>query len=71
MIPIPLRAGDDDAPLDLQAVLNTAYDHAGYNRVIDYTKEPVPPLKPEWRRMVRPIAAQKGLRPSEIRGMTP
>jgi Protein of unknown function (DUF4058) len=68
VIPVPLRTGDDDAPLDLQAVLDTAYDHAGYHRVIDYTKEPVPPLKPEWRESSDRWLREKGLRPSESAG---
>jgi hypothetical protein len=46
-IGIPLKAGEPDAPLDLQAALNTVYDRAGYDLVIDYTQPPDPPLTPE------------------------
>lgn len=41
---IPLRAPDPDAPLDLQTVLVSIYDRAGYDLTIDYTRDPKPPL---------------------------
>jgi hypothetical protein len=41
---IPLRSEDEDVPLDLQEVLNTAYDRAAYDLAIDYRRAPVPPL---------------------------
>lgn len=44
VVGIPLRTPDADAPLDLQAVLATAYDLAGYDLTVDYAKEPIPPL---------------------------
>ncbi len=52
VISIPLREEDDDVRLDLQTVLNTVYDRAGYDLKIDYTTEPNPRLNPEateWR----------------------
>jgi hypothetical protein len=42
-IPIPLRPTDDDAKLDLQAVLQRAYDAAGYRHYV-YEGQPKPPL---------------------------
>jgi hypothetical protein len=42
-IPIPLRAGDTDARLDLQKALHRIYDTAGYEYYI-YQGEPEPPL---------------------------
>jgi hypothetical protein len=42
-IPVPLREGDPDAVLELQAVLNAIYDEAGYDLSIDYTQPPPPP----------------------------
>jgi hypothetical protein len=41
---IPLRPADPEVPLDLQAVLSSAYDRAGYDLRIDYDAEPEPPL---------------------------
>jgi hypothetical protein len=46
-IGIPLKEGDPDAALDLQAVLNTVYDRAGYELVVDYKQPCDPPLTPE------------------------
>jgi hypothetical protein len=68
IIPIPVRAGDDDAPLDLQAILDTAYDHAGYETDIDYTGEPVPPLGPHWNEWSERWLREKGLRPQQAPG---
>jgi hypothetical protein len=45
-IPVPLRQGEPDARLDLQAVLHRIYDAAGY-AVYIYAGEPEPPLTPE------------------------
>jgi len=42
-IPIPLRPSDGNASLDLQAVLQRAYDAAGYRHYI-YEGTPKPPL---------------------------
>jgi hypothetical protein len=42
-IPIPLRAPEKDVILDLQAMLNRAYDAGGYEDYI-YSSEPEPPL---------------------------
>lgn len=43
-IPIPLKKGDDDAPLNLQTVFDTVYDRAGYDLSVDYgaALDPVP-----------------------------
>lgn len=62
VIPIPLRPGDDEAKLDLQAVLNTAYDRAGYDLDIDYRQEPDPPLEGEWAAWADRWLREKGLR---------
>jgi len=43
IIRIPLRDGDDDATLDLQAMIDKAYNNGAYD-FIDYTVDPVPRL---------------------------
>jgi hypothetical protein len=51
-IPIPLRSGEPDARLDLQAVVHRIYDAAGYADYV-YPGEPDPPLSAadvEWCR---------------------
>jgi hypothetical protein len=47
IIGIPLRGKDPDVPLDLGAVLRTAYENAAYDATIDYRRDPVPPLSRE------------------------
>lgn len=42
--PLPLRSGDREPLVDLQALLNGVYDKAGYDLVVDYSREAVPPL---------------------------
>jgi hypothetical protein len=56
VIPIPLRAPDADARIDLQQVLHRLYDAAGYEDYI-YSGTPRPPLHPEdaiWARQFVP-----------------
>jgi uncharacterized protein DUF4058 len=56
VVPIPLRAPDPDARLDLQAVLHRVYDAAGYQDYV-YAHPPQPPLRPEdadWARQFLP-----------------
>jgi len=43
--PLPLRSGDTEPLVDLQMLLSGIYDISGYDLVIDYSHEPVPPLK--------------------------
>jgi hypothetical protein len=44
-IPVPVRPEDADAVLDLQNMLNIAYDRAAYDLRVDYRQKPIPPLK--------------------------
>lgn len=62
VIPIPLRAPDADARLDLQETLNRLYDAAGYEDYI-YTGTPQPPLHPDdaaWARQFLPSIPPPG-----------
>jgi len=62
VIPIPLRAPDADARLDLQEAVNHLYDAAGYEDYI-YTGAPQPPLHPDdasWSRQFLPSLPQPG-----------
>jgi hypothetical protein len=57
VIPIPLRAPDPDARLDLQATLHRVYDAAGYEDYI-YETDPQLPLSPDdvvWARQFVPV----------------
>jgi hypothetical protein len=62
IIPIPLRAADGDARLDLQEALHHLYDAAGYEDYI-YTHTPQPPLHPDdaaWARQFLPSSPPSG-----------
>jgi hypothetical protein len=43
-IQIPLRSNDSDVEIVLGQILNTAYDRAGYDMIIDYAQPPFVPL---------------------------
>ena len=45
VVPIPLKAPDKDARLDLGRVLTDIYDRSDYQLSVDYEKEPPPPPK--------------------------
>jgi hypothetical protein len=52
-IGMPLKDGDADVPLDLQAALTQVYELCGYDMDFDYARDPNPPLPPdaaEWAR---------------------
>jgi hypothetical protein len=43
-VPVPLRGGDADVPLDLQEVLTIVYDLFSFDADVDYTRPPPMPL---------------------------
>lgn len=43
--PLPLRPDDQEPIVDLGALLQSVYDRAGYDLILDYTKPPTPPLE--------------------------
>jgi Protein of unknown function (DUF4058) len=62
VIPIPLKNGDPDGRLDLQAALDSAYDRAQYDLRIDYGKPPRPPLDERLTTWADQLLRSKGLR---------
>ena len=60
-IAVPLRDGDPDAPLDLQALIDRSYENGRYDD-IDYGREPDPPLDPEDAAWTAELLKAKGLR---------
>lgn len=61
-IHIPLLPEDADCELDLQTVLDTAYDRAAYDLEIDYSQDPVPPLPPGCAEWANGLLSDKGVR---------
>jgi hypothetical protein len=53
-VPIPLKAADGDARLDLRAILDRVYDESGYGYFL-YHHEPDPPLIGEEERWARSL----------------
>ncbi|MCL1473409.1 DUF4058 family protein [Argonema antarcticum] len=60
--PLPLRTGDVEPVVDLQALIGGVYDRAGYDFVIDYSGEPVPPLSETDAAWTDGLLREKGLR---------
>lgn len=62
-IDIPLRKQDGAISLELQQVLDNAYERGAYDRSIDYRREPVPPLSEADAAWVDELLRGNGLRP--------
>jgi hypothetical protein len=62
VIGVPLRGKDPNVPLDLNAVLCTAYDKAEYDATIDYRRDPVPPLSREDAAWAAKLLREHGVR---------
>ncbi len=60
--PLPLRSQDVEPLLDLQTLLSELYDRASYDLVIDYSREPVPPLSEADAAWADALLREKGLR---------
>jgi hypothetical protein len=60
-ISIPLRKGEKDVVLDLQALIGQCYKNGGYDD-IDYTRDPVPPLIGEDVKWADSLLRAAGLR---------
>ncbi len=61
-IRVPLRETDSDVTLDLQALLERAYDNGGYENDIDYEVEPIPALQADEAAWADALLRGKGLR---------
>ncbi|BCL37358.1 DUF4058 family protein [Nostoc sp. MS1] len=59
---LPLRRGDTEPVVDLQGLIHGVYDRAGFDLAIDYTREPVPPLRESDTIWAKEILQQQGLR---------
>jgi len=62
VIAIPLRESDRDIPFDVQALLDRVYDAGQLRRLIDYTKDPEPPLDPDDAQWADALLRSQGLR---------
>lgn len=60
--PLPLQPGDTEPLVDMQSLLGEVYEQAGFDLAIDYSFEPMPPLKQEGKVWADARLRQKGLR---------
>jgi Protein of unknown function (DUF4058) len=60
--PLPLRPGDAEPEIDLQALLHEVYDRSGYDYFIDYNSETVPPLSESDAAWMDALLREKELR---------
>jgi Protein of unknown function (DUF4058) len=60
--PLPLRAGDTEPIINLQALLNDVYDLYGYDLVVDYHQEAVPKLREDDAAWLDALLREQGLR---------
>ena len=58
---IPLRETDEDAALDLQALIDLAYANGAYDD-LDYSKDPTPPLLGDDAKWADDLLRKQGLR---------
>ena len=61
-IRVPLRPNDEDALLDLQAMLELAYDTGPYPERVDYAQAPAPPLADDDAAWADELLKEKRLR---------
>jgi hypothetical protein len=66
-IKIPLRPGDADVPLDLQALVDQCYRNGAREGTLNYAVEPDPPLLGADKTWTADWLRTKGLRPARKR----
>ncbi len=60
---IPLDPGVAPVVVDLQPLLDRAYDTGRYAHAVDYRRDPAPPLAPEQRAWANAVLKERGLLP--------
>ncbi|HAZ47822.1 MAG TPA: hypothetical protein DDW76_06430 [Cyanobacteria bacterium UBA11369] len=59
---LPLRAGDVEPEVDLQALLHGVYELSGYDYFIDYNSDTMPPLSESDAAWMDALLREKELR---------
>jgi uncharacterized protein DUF4058 len=65
-IPIPLAPEDQELDLDLPVLFNQAYDNGAFRRLLDYKREPDPPLAGEDAEWADALLREVGLRGNSV-----
>ena len=66
-IRVPLRTEDDDAPLNLQALVDAAYVRGRYAETIDYSRPPRPPLSPDDAQWANELIRRSMMAPNDLK----
>ena len=61
-VPVPLLAPDPDVSLDLQQAMNSLYEAASFELLIDYDEPPDVPLPPPWDKWAKKCIRAAGIR---------
>jgi len=61
LIPIPLRPNDPACMLDIQRLLNEVYEENRYDRSVDYSEPPNPPLSADIAHWVSELLRSSGM----------
>jgi hypothetical protein len=61
-VKVSLTVGYEDAVLDLQEAFDAAYDAGPYRRVVDYTRQPDPPLSTQLAQWADALLRKQGVR---------
>ena len=59
---LPLEREDPEPFVDLRTLLDEIYDQAGFDLVIDYTLDPIPPLRTSDKAWANTLLQEQGLR---------
>ncbi|MEO0826153.1 MAG: DUF4058 family protein [Cyanobacteria bacterium J06635_15] len=60
--PIPLLSQDEPAALEIQTLLNAVYDRGGFDYVLDYSRELMPPLADNKQSWATELLVEKQLK---------
>lgn len=63
IVPVPLRAGEVDSALDIQAALDSICDIIGFDGLLDYRRPPTVPFTPEQEAWADGVLRAAGKRP--------
>ncbi|MGA7938055.1 MAG: DUF4058 family protein [Kovacikia sp.] len=61
-VPLPLRSPDQEPVIDLRKLLDRVYERAGYEVVMDYSRDPMPPLEKRSISWMTGLLQDSGLR---------
>jgi hypothetical protein len=60
--PLPMPTGESEPIVNLQSLLGNIYDQSGYDLVVDYQVDPLPPLSEQDSQWLSDWLKEKGLR---------